>query len=385
MPHTLCGAAAIVGTGLAGCGDAPRFSRLEILAQAAQAAVADAGLDLCDVDGLFTATLTDFMPALTVAEYLGIRPAVIDGTNVGGASFLQHAISAAMALRLGICKVALICYGSNQRSAARRLTTLSRWDPPPYEAPYKPPYPIVAYALAASRHMYRYGTTSEQLAEVAVAARRWASLNPLAYMRTPLTVSEVRASRMVCDPLTVRDCCLVTDGAGAIVMVASERARDSRKRAAYFLGGAHATWNRQVSSAPDITATAAQESGVRAFAMAGLSPADVDQAQLYDAFTINPILLLEDLGFCPKGEGGRFVEGGRIGPGGELPVNTNGGGLSFCHPGMYGIFTLIEAATQIRGEAGDRQVEDTHVVLCHGTGATFSSQATVLLGSVATL
>jgi acetyl-CoA acetyltransferase len=385
MPHTLRGAAAIVGAGLAGCGETPGFGHLELLAQAAQAALADAGLSLRDVDGLFTATLTDFMPALTVAEYLGIRPAVVDGTNVGGASFLQHAISAAMALRLGLCKVALICYGSNQRSAARRLVTLSRSDPPPYEAPYQPPYPIVAYALAASRHMHLYGTTPEQLAEVAVAARAWARLNPMAYVRTPLTVSEVRASRMICDPLTVRDCCLVTDGAGAIVMVAADRARDARKPAAYFLGGAHATWNRQVSSMPDITATAAQESGARAFAMAGLSPAQVDQAQLYDAFTINPILFLEDLGFCPKGEGGPFVERGGIAPGGELPVNTNGGGLSFCHPGMYGIFTLIEATIQIRGEGGDRQVRGTDVVLCHGNGGTFSSQATVLLGSAATL
>ena len=384
-PHTLRGAAAIVGTGLAGCGDAPGFTHLELLAQAVDAALADAGLKLQDVDGLFTATLTNFMPALTVAEYLGLRPAVVDGTNVGGSSFLQHAISAAMALRLGLCKVALICYGSNQRSASGRLVTLSQADPPPYEAPYKPRYPIVAYALAASRHMHLYGTTQEQLAEVAVAARAWARLNPMAYMRTPLTVAEVRASRMVCDPLTVRDCCLVTDGAGAIVMVAADRARAARKSPAYFLGGAHATWNRQVSSMPDITATAAQESGTRAFAMAGLSAVDVDQAQLYDAFTINPILFLEDLGFCPKGEGGRFVEGGRIAPGGALPVNTNGGGLSFCHPGMYGIFTLIEAATQIRGEGGDRQVKGTDVVLCHGNGGTFSSQATVLLGSAATL
>jgi acetyl-CoA acetyltransferase len=233
--------------------------------------------------------------------------------------------------------------------------------------------------------MHLYGTTPEQLAEVAVAARAWARLNPMAYVRTALTVSEVRASRMICDPLTVRDCCLVTDGAGAIVMVAADRARDARKPAAYFLGGAHATWNRQVSSMPDITATAAQESGARAFAMAGLSPAQVDQAQLYDAFTINPILFLEDLGFCPKGEGGPFVERGGIAPGGELPVNTNGGGLSFCHPGMYGIFTLIEATIQIRGEGGDRQVRGTDVVLCHGNGGTFSSQATVLLGSAATL
>lgn len=373
--------------GIGGCGPDPR-STICLDPHGLQHGIEDAfdaGLDLQDVDGLFTATLTNFMPALTVAEYLGVRPAVVDGTNVGGASFLQHAISATMALRLGLCKVALICYGSNQRSAAGRLVTLSQLDPPPYEAPYKPRYPIVAYALAASRHMHLYGTTPEQLADVAVAARAWARLNPMAYLQTPLTVAEVRSSRMICDPLTVRDCCIVTDGAGAIVMVAADRARDRRKPVAYFLGGAHATWNRQVSSAPDLTVTAAQESGARAFAMAGLEPTQVDQAQLYDAFTINPILFLEDLGFCPKGEGGRFVEGGRIAPGGTLPVNTNGGGLSFCHPGMYGIFTLIEATTQIRGEGGDRQVDGTDVVLCHGNGGTFSSQATVLLGSAATV
>lgn len=379
----LRGGAAIVGVGLAGCGEAPGYSHLDLLAEAAHAALADAGLQLRDVDGLFTATLVNFMPALTVAEHLGIRPSVIDGTNVGGASFLQHAISAAAALRLGLCKVALICYGSNQRSAAGRLVTLT--EPPPYEAPYKPRYPVVAYALAASRHMHLYGTTPEQLAEVAVAARAWARLNPMAYRREPLTIADVRASRLICDPLTAADCCLVTDGAGAVVMTAADRARDAPGPAAYFLGGAHATWNRQVSAMPDLCATAAQESGARAYAMAGLKPSDVDQLQLYDAFTINPILFLEDLGFCPKGEGGRFVEGGRIAPGGPLPVNTNGGGLSFCHPGMYGIFTLIEAAIQIRGDGAARQVDGTNVVLCHGNGGTFSSQATVLLGSQATL
>ena len=354
MPRTLRGAAAIIGAGLAGCGDAPGFGHLELLAQAAHAALADAGLHLRDVDGLFTATLTDFMPALTVAEYLGLRPAVVDGTNVGGASFLQHAISAAMALRLGLCKVALICYGSNQRSTARRLITLSQSDPPPYEAPYKPRYPVVAYALAASRHMHLYGTTPEQLAEVAVAARRWARLNPMAYVRTPLTISEVRDSRMVCDPLTVRDCCLVTDGAGAIEWWAGTALRMRRSRPPISSGaGAHATWHRQVSSMPDITATAAQESGARALAMAGLSPAQVDQAQLYDAFTINPILFLEDLGFCQKGEGGPFVEGGRIAPGGACRSTPTAAASSSAIPACTECSSLIEAVRQMRGEGGD--------------------------------
>src|SRR6185312_9872523 len=170
---------------------------------------------LHEVDGVYTATSLNFSPALTVPEYLGIRPAIVDGTNVGGSSFLEHVISATEALRLGLCTVALICYGSNQRTAAGRLTSMS--DPPPYEAPYRPRMPVAAYALAAARHMHEYGTTVEQLAEVAVAARHWANRNPDAFMKGPLTVADVRAARMVCDPFTVRDCCVVTDGAGAIV------------------------------------------------------------------------------------------------------------------------------------------------------------------------
>jgi acetyl-CoA acetyltransferase len=279
--------------------------------------------------------------------------------------------------------VALICYGSNQRTAHGRLVSMS--DPPPYEVVYKPRMPVTAYALAAARHIHQYGTTVEQLAEVAVAARGWAALNPEAFMRAPLTVADVRAARMVCDPFTVRDCCLVTDGAGALVMVAADRAKSSAQKPVYFLGGGFATTHRQISSMPDLTVTGAAQSGPRAFAMAGLAPRDVDVLELYDAFTINTILFLEDLGYCRKGEGGAFVSGGRIAPGGALPVNTNGGGLSCVHPGMYGIFTLIEGAAQLRGEGGQRQVEGAEVALCHGNGGTLSSQVTVLLGAAATL
>lgn len=381
MAHPLRGAAAIVGTGLAGCGEAPGRTHLELLAEAAHKALADAGIGLSEVDGVYTATALNFSPGLTVPEYLGIQPAIVDGTNVGGSSFLEHVISATMALQAGICKVALICYGSNQRSASGRLTSMS--DPPPYELPYKPRMPVAAYALAASRHIYQYGTTVEQLAEIAVAARGWAALNPDAFMRTPLTVAEVRAARMVCDPFTVRDCCLVTDGAGALVMVAVDRAKSSTRKPVYFLGGGFATTHRQISSMPDLTVTGAAQSGPRAFAMAGLAPSDVDVLELYDAFTINTLLFLEDLGYCRKGEGGAFVSGGRIAPGGALPVNTNGGGLSCVHPGMYGIFTLIEGATQLRGEGGARQVKDAAIALCHGNGGTLSSQVTVLLGTAA--
>jgi acetyl-CoA acetyltransferase len=383
MAHPLRGAAAIVGTGTAGFGEALGRTHLELLAEAAHQALADAGIGLDEVDGVYTATALNFSPGLTVPEYLGIQPSVVDGTNVGGSSFLQHMISATMALQAGLCKVALICYGSNQRTAHGRLTSMA--DPPPYEAVYKPRMPVTAYALAASRHIHQYGTTVEQLAEVAVAARGWAALNPEAFMRAPLTVAEVRVARMVCDPFTVRDCCLVTDGAGAIVMVAADRAKSSARKPVYFLGGGFATTHRQISSMPDLTVTGAAQSGPRAFAMAGLTPRDADVLELYDAFTINTILFLEDLGYCRKGEGGAFVSGGRIAPGGALPVNTNGGGLSCVHPGMYGIFTLIEGAAQLRGEGGERQVKGAEIALCHGNGGTLSSQVTVLLGAAATV
>jgi acetyl-CoA acetyltransferase len=228
--------------------------------------------------------------------------------------------------------------------------------------------------------MHEFGTTRRQLAEVAVAARAWAQRNPEAFMRGPLSIDDVLGARMVCDPLTVRDSCLVTDGGGAYVLVRADHARDLPRTPVYVLGNGTAVWNRQISSMHDLTVTAARDSGRAAFAMAGLSPKDIDVVQLYDAFTINVLLFLEDLGFCAKGEGGAFVEGGAIGPGGRLPVNTNGGGLSCVHPGMYGIFALIEAVRQLRGEGGERQVEGVKTALAHGNGGTLSSQSTAVLG-----
>jgi acetyl-CoA acetyltransferase len=381
--HNLKGSAAIVGVGTAGVGLAPGKSHLELIAEASKIALDEAGLTMRDVDGLFTASLVNFFPTLTTAEYLGIRPAVTVGTNLGGASFEDYVIQAAMALKAGLCKVALICYGSNQRSASGRHTTMS--DMPKYEAPYNPRFPIAAYALTAARHMYEFGTTREQLAEVALAARRWAQKNPEASERGELTMDDILSARMVCDPLSVRDCCLVTDGAGAIVMIAADRAKDVEKKPVYFLGGAAATWFRQISAAEDLTVTSATESGSRAYRMARLSPKDVDVVEVYDAFTINTILFLEDLGFCKKGEGGAFVSDGGIAPGGRLPVNTNGGGLSYAHPGMYGVFLLIEAARQLRGEAGERQIPDAEIALCHGNGGTLSAEVSVLLGTSSAL
>ena len=379
----LRGAAAIVGASLGGVPMAPGRSALEILGEAVHGALADAGLKLSDVDGLFTGSSYHFLAGLSVAEYLGIHPKFCEATMVGGSSYVSHLLTAAMALHTGQCEVALICYGSNQGSGFGKLKSMA--ETPLYEAPYEPRYPISSYALAAARHMHQYGTTREDLAHIAVAARQWAQLNPLAHARDPLSIEQVLASRLVSDPLSVLDCCLVTDGGGALVLVRSERARDFPKPPVYVLGAAAATWHRQIGSMPDLTVTAAAESGPRAFAMAGLAPKDVDVLELYDAFTINTLLFLEDLGFCAKGEGGAFVRNGRIAPGGALPVNTNGGGLSCCHPGMYGMFLLIEAVQQLRAEAGDRQVPGAEIALCHGNGGVLSSQVTALLGTAATV
>jgi len=383
MTNDLRGKTAIVGTGHAGFGEAHGLTAYDVMAQSALAALGDAGLKLSDVDGLFCTMMEDSMPALMAAEYLGIQPRFIDGTMLGGSSFVNYLTSASMALEAGLCDVALIVYGSNQRTASGKLVTASR--SPAYEAPYNPRYPISAYAMAAARHMHEYGTTREQLADVAVSARAWAQHNPEAFERGPLTREDVLGARMVGDPLTVRDCCLVTDGGGAIVMVRSDRAKDFPKAPVYVLGSAAASSHRQISQMKDFTVTAARESGQRAFEAAGVSRSDIQAVELYDAFTINTILFLEDLGFCAKGEGGAFVEGGRIAPGGVLPVNTNGGGLSCVHPGMYGIFTVIEAARQIRGDAPGMQLKDVDLALAHGNGGVLSSQVTAILGSQNTL
>ena len=383
MAHALRGRTAIVGIGSAGTGEAPGHTAMELLAEAALAAIEDAGLTLPDIDAIFTATSTHAFPTLSVAEYLGIKPRFFDGTNVGGSSFEMHLLQAALALDQGLCDAALICYGSNQRTAGGRLVSMS--EPQWHETPYRPRHPITAYALVAGRHMHQFGTTREMLADVAVAARDWANLNPAAFARGPLTREDVLASRMVSDPLTSHDCCLVTDGGGACVMARADRARDLQRKPAYLLGAAGAQWHRSIAQMPDLTVTAATESGPRAFAMAELAPTEVDLVMVYDAFTINTILFLEDLGFCRKGEGGRFVQGGAIAPGGRLAVNTNGGGLSCVHPGMYGMFLIIEAVTQLRGDAGQRQLSDCAVALCHGNGGTLSSQVTALLGSGATV
>ena len=377
------GKAAIVGAATYGIGEAPGLESIDLAAQAGLKALAQAGLTPQDVDGLFVCLPQDFLSGLSMSEYLGIHPKLTDNNRTGGSAFLTHVFWAALALASGQCNVALVTYGSNQRTGAGKL--VSAMKQPYFEAPYRAVMPIAGYALAASRHMHQYGTTREQLAAVAVSARKWAQKNPEAFMRDDLSVEDVLAARMVADPLTVRDCCLVTDGAAAIVMTRSERAPDHNRNPVFVLGAAAATTHANISAMPDLTVTGAADSGARAFAQAGYAPSDMDVVQLYDAFTINTILFLEDLGFCPKGEGGRFVEGGRIAPGGELPVNTNGGGLSCAHPGMYGLFTLVEATQQLMGLAGERQLPGACLALAHGSGGVLSSQATAILGTRDTL
>jgi acetyl-CoA acetyltransferase len=378
------GGAAIVGAAESDIGQVGAgFNVIDLMAQGIVRALDDCGLQLKDVDGLVSSCTQSRTSPLNLAEYLGMSPAYIDGTIIGGSSFMFHIQHAMAALQLGLCEVCIIAYGSTQRSIGRQNASVREINP--YETPYRPFLPSTAYALAASRHMHEFGTTREQMAEVAVAARQWALKNPVAWEKKPLTVEEVLAARMVSYPFTVRDICLVTDGGGAIVLVGPERAKSLKKKPVYVLGqGQHIT-HANISSMADLTVTGARESGRQAYAMAGLAAKDIDVLELYDAFTINTILFLEDLGFCKKGEGGAFVGGGRIAPGGSLPVNTNGGGLSYCHPGMYGLFLLIEAVRQLRGECGERQVEGPETAIAHGNGGVLSSQSTVILGTEATL
>ena len=378
------GATAIVAAATHGMGEAPGLSTMDLAAAASVKALAAAGLKPRDVDGLFVTLADDPMCGLGLAEYLGLRETKLtDSNRTGGTSFLSHALMGAMALEAGECEAVLIAYGSNQRSASGKLVSALR--PSPYEAPYRMPRPIGSYALATARYMHQYGLKREQLGEVALAARRWAQLNPDAFMREDLTLEQYLGARMVADPLGVRDCCLVTDGAAAIVMTRADRARDLVSSPIYLLGGAIATSHRDIAQMPDLTVTAAVQSGARAFAQAQVQPADIDVVQLYDAFTINVLLFLEDLGFCGKGEAAEFISGGRIAPGGALPVNTNGGGLSCVHPGMYGLFTMVEATEQLMGRAGARQVPGARLALAHGNGGELSSQATLVLGTGATL
>lgn len=383
MAHELRGAAAVVGVGLTEFGELPDRSHMEIMAEAVHNALTETGISKDRIDGVFGANFSDLVTPLNIAEYFGLKPRFMDGTNLGGSSFVNALLSASAALELGLCEVALIAYGSNSRSRTDRGS--HRGGMTSVETVYRPRYPINGYALAASRHMYEYGTTLEQMAEVAVSARLWANKNPAAFMHGPLTIEDVLNARRVVDPFGVHDCCLITDGGAAMILVAAGRAKDFPKPPVYILGVGSATSHMMISQMDDLTTTAVAQSAPIAFEMAGVTPRDIDLVELYDAFTINTILFLEDMGFCEKGEGGEFVSGGNIAPGGPLPVNTNGGGLSCVHPGMYGMFLMIEAVQQLRGEAGERQVREAEIAACNGNGGFLSSQVTAVFGTETTL
>ena len=386
MTTSLRGVAAIVGVADEvspdGVIDIP-LRKLE--AKVVHDALADAGLTLADVDGLATCTGGTLMHSVELAEYLGICPSWTDATQVGGASYGLFVEHAAAAIAAGLCETVVIVYASTPRANRRHGTggigvfaTPERLE---WESPYGVMLPLGAYGLAANRHIAEYGTTPEQLARIAVDTRAWAQLNPRAYLRDPVTIDDVLASGFVAEPLHRLECCLVTDGAAAIVLTSAERARDLAGPPAFVLGAASTSSHAMISQVPDLTVTPAARSGPAAFAMAGLRPADIDVVELYDSFTITVLLALEDLGFCAKGEGGPFVEQGVLAPGGALPGQTTGGGLAYTHPGAFGAFLLVEATRQLRGEAGPRQVAGARTALAHGCGGVLSATSTVVLAT----
>jgi acetyl-CoA acetyltransferase len=321
-----------------------------------------------------------------MAEYLGLRCSYVDSTETGGSSYVVHAGHAAAAIAEGKCQVALVTLAGKPRTGGAYPGAAGRMANAPesnFERWQGMPGAVGGYALAAQRHMYEFGTTSEQLAEVAVTMRTHATKNPMAQYRDPITVDDVLSSRMIADPLHMLDCCVISDGGGACVVTTEERARDLQRPPIYILGGAHAmTHHMGISQMPEVTVTAAAQSGPLAFRRANITAADVDTLQVYDSFTITVVLSLEDLGFCGKGEGGAFVEGGRLRFDGELPTNTDGGGLSACHPGMRGMFLIVEAVRQLRGESVN-QAPDPKIAVAHGTGGMLSTGATLVLGTEA--
>ncbi len=392
------GKAAIVGVADA----ASPTGELDVTGRALEArmiaeALDDAGLTLADVDGI-----CHHQSSMAAAEYFGITARFTDSTATGGSVFEVYLEHAASAVATGMADCVLVVFAQTPRADRRKgIPQGPRPSMPPgqnpmaeWELPYGLQMPKGAYALAASRHMAQYGTTSEQLATIAVRTREWAGLNPRARYRDPITVDDVLASEMLASPLHLLDCCLVTDGAGAFVVTSAERAKDLRKPPVYVLGAATAHDHFMISQMPDLTVTPGAICGPRAFEMAGVKPGDVDVLMGYDSFTITQLLHFEDLGFCAKGEGGAFVESTDIGPSGRssakrssgtLPTNTNGGGLSYTHPGMYGMFLVVEATRQLRGECDARQVEGAEVAVAHGSGMVLSCMSTAVLGTEATL
>jgi acetyl-CoA acetyltransferase len=375
---------AIAGVALSGLPGSPEATPYALHAQASRAALNDSGLRPSDIDG-FASTGLGVLQPLEVAEYLGLRPRWIDSTAVGGSAWEVMAAHAADAIAEGRADVVLLAYGSTARTdLIKKLRTANLdWGtrgPQQYEAPFGHTL-ISKYAMAARRHMHEYGTTLEQLAEIAVSARYNAGLTPFAAFRDPIDIAEVLSGRMIADPFTKLQCCIRSDGGAAAVMVAEDRVKDLPVKPVWVLGSAEFGSHVSMSQWEDFTTSPAAVSGPLAFERAGVRPDEIDVAELYDAFTYMALITLEDLGFCRKGEGGPFVEDGRLRVGGALPTNTDGGGLSACHPGMRGLFLIVEAVRQLRGECGERQTPDAKLACVSGTGGWFCSSGTMILGA----
>ena len=368
----------IVGAAAAPSRDSGTLTPAGLMAEASAAAMRDASVTKDQIDGLFSASAYYYLPQMTLGDHLDIRPSYSDSSNIGGCSFIAHLSHAAAAIDAGLCNVGLIAYASTQRSDGRRLVK-SMSEPLAYEVPYGPMWPLTGFAMMAQRHMAQFGTKSQQLAEIAVAARAWALLNPDSGQTRPLSVAEVVESPEICSPLRRYDCCLVSNGAGALIVTSPERAADLSDRPVHVWSVAETHDSRYVSRLPDYVTSPAAQTGPRALAGAGVTLDDIDVFGVYDAFTIAVLIALEDLGFCGKGEGGSFVEDGKLRPGGSLPLNTGGGGLSNRHPGMLGMELLLEAVTQLRHEGGRRQVPQAQTALVHGLGAVHMSGATAVL------
>jgi acetyl-CoA acetyltransferase len=379
----------IVGVGLADGPVAPDMTGTMLEAQAFGRALRDAGLEKSEVGGLASAGYGG-MHEVQLAEYLGLTPHWLESTSVGGSSFEFQAMHAYRAIQAGDVDTVAIVYGNNQLTAfGRTLGTggVARGrgaGAMPLSMSYEFPTGITlvgSYAMAARRHMHQYGTTADQLASIAVQTREHAARNPNAMYREPITVDDVLESKLVADPLHKLDCCVISDGGCCIVLTTEERARDLPHRPVYVRGAAGGTTHNSIQGMADMTVTAAAVSGPKAFAEAGVSPSDVDVFAMYDSFTYTVLVVLEDLGFAPKGEGGPFVADGNLRLDGALPTNTDGGGLSATHPGMRGLFLLCEATRQLRGEAGDAQVARAEIAVAHGSGGWLSTQGTVVLGT----
>ncbi|MDD3885210.1 MAG: hypothetical protein PHW66_09840 [Gallionella sp.] len=383
---TLRGKTAIIGAADTEVGVIKHMGATQLCVDAILRALADAGIDKGSVDGLVTCNsmAEPYMyHAEAIAEYLQIFPRYCVSVGAGGGTTFTALHQAASAIASGICHTVVIAMADSLRSGLSReraLAMQSSTGHAQFERPYGATVPAY-YALIAQAHMHQFGTTSEQLAAVAVSARKHAERNPAAQMRTPITIEDVLNSRLIADPLHLLDCSLVSDGGAAVIMTSSERARDFRQPPVYLLGVGEGHNHEHISQAQNLTTSAAVESGQRAYKMAGVGPRDIDFAGIYDCFTPVVLIELEDLGFCLKGEGGAFVAAGNIEPGGLLPVNTHGGLLSHCHSGNPGsMFALTEAIFQLRGQANTRQVTKADIALVHGQGGIMSSHCTIILG-----